>query len=59
MYIHKAAPCPAAEDSSIDAADLRKMFAPEHVENIMKMADKNGDGAGRFSHPLVMREACA
>lgn len=33
-----------AEDTPVDAAELRKMFDPKHVENILKMADKNNDG---------------
>ncbi|GAB4817990.1 hypothetical protein N2152v2_005036 [Parachlorella kessleri] len=33
-----------SKDSPVDAADLKKLFDPEHVDSIMKMADKNGDG---------------
>lgn len=37
---------------TIDAADLRRMFKPERVDAIMKLADKNGDGK------LDYREFC-
>lgn len=45
----KAFAAMGAKGGTLDAADLRKMFEPEHVETIMKMADKNGDGKIDFN----------